>query len=77
MLTSAGMNLISAGAVRGAWIESVDNNSTKVTVVTKRRIQTNLATTLTETTFHKRFAQAVDIIKAGKPLPLLLRNKFD
>lgn len=69
MLTSAGMNLISAGAVMGAWIESVDNNSTKVTVVTKRRIQTNLATTLTETTFHKRFAQAVDIIKEGKPLP--------
>lgn len=70
MLTSAGMNLISAGTVMGAWIEPVDNNSTKVTVVTKRRIQTNLATTLTETTFHKRFAQAVDYVKAGKPLPL-------
>ena len=70
MLTSSGVNLISMGAVMGAWIESVDNNSTKVTVVTKRRIATNLATTLTETTFHKRFAQAVEIVKAGKPLPL-------
>ncbi|MBI2998489.1 MAG: hypothetical protein HYY46_08570 [Deltaproteobacteria bacterium] len=43
--------------------------STKVTVVTKRRISINLATTLTETTFHNRFAQAVEILKAGKSLP--------
>ena len=70
MLTSTGMNLISYGAVMGAWIEPIDNNSTKVTVVTKRRIQTNLATTLTEATFHKRFAQAVELVKAGKPLPM-------
>jgi len=70
MLTSSGMNLISYGTVMGAWVEPVDKDSTKVTVVTKRRIATNLATTLTEATFHKRFAQAVDIIKAGKPLPL-------
>jgi len=70
MLTSSGMNLVSYGAVMGAWVEPVDRYSTKVTVVTKRRLSTNIATTLTETTFHKRFAQAVDIIKAGKPLPL-------
>jgi hypothetical protein len=69
MLTSSGMNLITMGTVMGAWIEPIDNNSTKVTAVTKRRIATNLATTLTETTFHKRFAQAVEIVKAGKPLP--------
>jgi len=25
--------------------------------------------TLTETTFHRRFAQPVAIVKAGKPLP--------
>ena len=70
MLTSSGMNLITMGAVMGAWIEPIDNNSTKVTAVTKRRIATNLATTLTETTFHRRFAQAVAIVKAGNPLPL-------
>jgi hypothetical protein len=69
MLTSSGMNLVSYGAVMGAWVEPVNKDSTKVTVVTKRRLSTNLATTLTEATFHKRFAQAVDIIKAGKPLP--------
>jgi hypothetical protein len=53
----------------GAWIDPVDKNNTRVTVVTKRRIATNIATTLTETTFHKRFAQAVEIISVGKPLP--------
>ena len=70
MLTSSGMNLISWGAVMGAWIDPVDGNHSKVTVVTKRRISTNLATTLTEATFQKRFAQAVEIVKAGQPLPV-------
>ncbi|MEM3335611.1 MAG: hypothetical protein QXY47_06220 [Thermoplasmata archaeon] len=71
MLTSSGMNLVSWGAVMGAWIEPVDKENTKVTVITRRRIATNIATTLTETTFHRRFAQAVEIIKTGKPLPPL------
>ncbi len=69
MLTSTGMNWVSYGAVMGAWIDSVDKDNTKVTVVTKRRIATNLATTLTETTYHKRFGQAVDIVKKGGRLP--------
>lgn len=69
MLTSSGVNLVSWGAVMGAWVEPVKDDDTKVTVVTKRRVTVNVATTLTETTFHKRFAQAVNIIKQGKPLP--------
>ena len=69
MLTSSGVNLVSWGAVMGAWVEPVKDDDTKVTVVTKRRVTLNVATTLTETTFHKRFAQAVNIIKQGKPLP--------
>lgn len=69
MLTSSGMNLMSWGAVMGAWIEPVDKENTKVTVVTKRRISVNVATTLTESTYHRRFAQAVDIVKKGGSLP--------
>ncbi len=69
MLTSSGMNLVSAGTVMGAWIEPTDASHTKVTVVTKRRIQTNIATTLTEGTFQKRFGQAVDIVNHGQSLP--------
>ncbi len=71
MLTSSGMNFVSWGAVMGAWIEPIDEINTKVTVITKRRIATNIVTTLTETIFHKRFAQAVEIIKKGKSLPLI------
>lgn len=37
--------------------------------MTKRRVQTTIFTTLTETTFHKRFAQAVQMVKAGQKLP--------
>lgn len=62
--------MVSWGAVMGAWIDPVDQNNTKVTVVTKRRLSMNVATTLTETTFHKRFAEAVEIVKAGKSLPV-------
>ena len=69
MLTSSGMNLVSMGAVMGAWIEPVDKDNTKVTVVTKRRVTLNVATTLTEGTYHRRFAQAVEIVKKGQPLP--------
>jgi hypothetical protein len=69
MLTSSGMNMVSYGAVMGAWIVPVNDDGSKVTVVTKRRVTLNVATTLTETTFHKRFAQAVEIVKKGKSLP--------
>ena len=69
MLTSSGMNLVSWGAVMGAWIEPVDKKNTKVTVVTKRRVTMNIATTLTESTYHRRFAQAVEIVRKGQPLP--------
>jgi hypothetical protein len=69
MLTSMGMNLISAGAVMGAWVEPVDKANTKVTVVTKRRLSMNAFTTLRESTFHKRFEQGVQIVKSGQKLP--------
>ena len=69
MLTSSGMNLVSYGAVMGAWIKPLGPSNTEVTVVTKRRVQVNAFTTLTEGTFHRRFAQAVGIVKSGQPLP--------
>lgn len=69
MLTSSGMNFVSYGAVMGAWVEKIDKNNTRVTVITKRKNKVNIATTLTESTFHKRFDQAVKIVKSGKPLP--------
>ncbi len=69
MLTTVGADFVSAGSVVGVWVEPAKKGSSKVTVVTKRKMQTNIATGLTETTFHERFAQAVKIVKSGKSLP--------
>ncbi len=70
MLTSSGPDLVSLGAVMGAWIKPVSNEATEVTVVSKRRITVNLFTTMTESTFHKRYAQAVAMVNNGETLPL-------
>jgi hypothetical protein len=51
-----------------AWIDQVDGKKTKVTVVTKRRIG-DVGTNSSEEEFHKRFADGVKIVKAGKRLP--------
>jgi len=70
MLTSSGMNLLSWGTLMGAWIEPVSDETSKVTVITKRKMPLDFVTTLTEGTFHTRFEQAVEIVKSGQPLPL-------
>lgn len=70
MLTTVGANFVSEGSLVGVWVEPENENSTKITVVTKRKVQTNLATGLTEATFHESFAKGVDIYKKGEPLPI-------
>ena len=76
MVTSTGMSIGTAGTVIGVWVEKgAAQNGTKVIVVTKRRITINAITSLTEGTFHKRFAQGVGIVRAGKPLPLVAPNE--
>jgi hypothetical protein len=70
MLTTVGANFVSDGTLVGVWVDPVGNDKTNVTVVTKRKIQTNLATGLTETTFHSSYKTAVDLIKQGKTLPI-------
>ncbi len=41
----------------------------RVTVRTRSRVLLNPVTLLTEETFHRRFADAVRIVQAGRPLP--------
>ena len=65
MLTSRDAYVWGFGTLMGAWIEPVGEGQTKVTAVTKRRVWTNISTALTETGFHRRFAQGVEIVKAG------------
>jgi hypothetical protein len=70
MITSTGVDAITPGTVIACWIDPEGAGQTRVTVVTKRRYQLSLFTSLTEGTFHRRFAQGVDIVRAGQPLPL-------
>jgi len=76
MLTSSGESLISWGTVMGVWIEPVDNGSTKVTAVIKRKNPTEVLTSLTEAIFHEDFEMAARI-KAGRsftPAPATVRS---
>ncbi len=70
MLTSRDEYLWGFGTLMGAWVEPAGEGQTKVTAVTKRRVWTNISTALTETGFQRRFAQAVEIVKAGNSLPV-------
>ncbi len=62
MLASSGMDLVSFGALMGAWLEPVGIGQTKVTVVIKPRANTAPFMTQTEGSFHRRFAQAVQLM---------------
>lgn len=69
MLTSKGMNVVSSGSVMGAWIEKTPDGKSKVTMISKRRISTQIATGMTEKKFHSYFSKGVAILKNGKKLP--------
>ncbi len=66
MLMSTEENLISWGTMIGVWIEPVNNDSTKVTVVVKRKNPTEVLTPVTEAVFHDDFELAARL-KAGRP----------
>jgi hypothetical protein len=60
----------SSGAnVMAAWIEPLDKKIVRVTVVSRRRFPANPTSDLTERDFQNYFAQAVEMVNAGKPLP--------
>ena len=58
MLARFGKSSVSWGAVMGVWIEPVDDDSTRVTVVIKRSNPTELFVPLTEIDFHNDFELA-------------------
>ena len=70
MLTTVGQTFVSEGSLVGVWVEPITDDETKITVVTKRKVQTNLATGLTESTFQESYAKAVKMVKDGKSLPI-------
>ena len=70
MLTSKGINLVTWGSMIGVWVEPIDEKNTKVTIVTKRKMATHIATGFTEKSFQYKFHKTVNLIKSGQPLPI-------
>ena len=67
MIGRVGESSISSGAVMGVWIEPVDKENTRVTVVIKRRDPTELSVPVTETDFHDNFVLAWRMNLIKKP----------
>lgn len=65
MLATSGDSLTSWGAVMGVWIEPVDKDKTKITVVVKRKNPAEISIPITEATFHDDFGMAARI-RAGR-----------
>lgn len=68
IVASIGTGMFSYDAAMCAWLDSVDDENTMITVATKRK-DLSKATTFTQATFYWRFSQAVEIVTAGNPLP--------
>jgi len=71
MITSTGMKMTAFGSVMGVWIEPADPAGTRVTVVTKRRVENDIFTKLNDSTFFERFEQGLKIVQEGKKLPVV------
>jgi len=71
MVTESTESTISWATFAGVWIEPVDQDHTKVTVVTKQRDPTEFFKPFTEATFHEEFRMEVEKFKKGKSLSLV------
>jgi len=71
MITSTGMEMLAFGSVMGVWLEPIDESTTKVTVVTRRRVEKDFFTKLDSATFFERFEKGIEIVKEKKKLPVV------
>jgi len=69
MLSTSSMGFVAWGKVMVAQFEPVDAENTRVTVITKRVTDQPPTPMLNEASFHRLFAEAVEIVKKGEPLP--------
>ena len=63
MLTSTTSFFITHGCYIGVWIQAAGAHSSKVTVITRRKVAMNLVTGLSESEFHFRLGEKVDRMK--------------
>jgi uncharacterized protein YceK len=71
VIAGMGMKMVAFGSVMGVWIEPVDSGHTMLTVVTRRRVASDIFTRLTAPRFYERFDKGVKIVKSGKELPVI------
>lgn len=62
--------LVSNECVVGVWVDSISADSSKVTVLSKRKRKTQIGKAYTEDDFHESFAIATDLLKKGKKVPV-------
>ncbi len=75
VLTSIGIVSCPCRTEVGVWVEPLNDDETKITIITRGRSSKNLFTNIEtfpdtiKPDFHMRFRKAVDIVKSGKELP--------
>jgi len=69
-IASSGMKMAIFGSVLGVWIEPVERNSTRLTVLSKNRNDRFVLTGLTPDHFLKRFDEGATIVQRGGKLPV-------
>ena len=68
MLIKSGADWFYKGTLIGVWIEPIDKDQSKVTVVTKSKRSTDTFRRLSETDFHKSFAVFVQGPEIGSEI---------
>jgi hypothetical protein len=56
LVGTVGMGWMSMGTVVGCWLDPVDADHTRATVLCKRKMATNVVTYLSEEEFHQQFS---------------------
>jgi hypothetical protein len=69
MLTSDVITALTPGTYIGVFVEPAAAGETKVTFLARRRTPTGSYPTLTDTNFHRKFAELVKLVATVGPLP--------
>ena len=62
--------LVSNECVVGVWVDSIAVDSSRVTVVSKRKRKTQIGKAFTEDNFHDSFIIATEMLKKGQKVPV-------
>ena len=62
LVATTSMRLLTQGAHLAAWVEPAGHGQVHVTIVARRRVPTNATTALTESEFHRLFADAARLV---------------